>query len=108
LACPAPKITKETCSINWNRSAKSVHNLIRGLSPFPGAFFELRKKKYKIFKSALISRSDLKPGEIEETKKQIFVGTEAGSIELLEIQPEGRKRMKADEFLRGYSLIRPR
>ncbi|MCF8241473.1 MAG: methionyl-tRNA formyltransferase [Melioribacteraceae bacterium] len=104
LATPAPKITKEICKIDWNNPAANIHNLIRGLSPHPGAFFESNNKIYKVFKSAVVNDKDLKPGEILETKKEIFIGCGERALQILVIQPEGRKRMTADEFLRGYSL----
>lgn len=105
LATPAPKITKETCLIDWNKPAEEIHNLVRGLSPIPGAYFVHNEKTYKVYKSAISEEfPELKPGEIKETKKEIFVGTSKQRLQLLEIQPEGRKRMEADAFLRGYSF----
>lgn len=104
LACPAPKINKDICKIDWNRSAKEINNLIRGLSPYPAAFFVLNEKSYKVYKSKIVEDKNLKPGEVESTKKELFIGTSNGTIELLELQPEGRKRMTVDAFLRGYSL----
>lgn len=104
LATPAPKITKETALINWSMSANEIHNLIRGLSPYPGAFFHHNQKQIKVYKSS-ITQNNLSPGEIYQTKSEIIVGCGNGSIKLLEVQPEGRKRMSADEFLRGYSLV---
>ncbi len=104
LASPAPKITKETCIIDWNKNAGRIHNLIRGLSPFPGAFFTLDGKSYKIFKSNVVPEPKLKPGEIQQTKKQLFIGCSDKTLEILELQPEGRKRMTTEDFLRGYSL----
>jgi len=56
-----------------------------------------------VYKTSLADMM-LSPGEFATTKKQIFVGTGEGTLEILEIQPEGKKRMKADEFLRGYKL----
>ena len=105
IATPAPKITKEICQINWTKSANEIHNLVKGLSPFPGAFFYLKNKSYKVFSTKVVSISELKIGEIQQTKNEIIVGTSQNSIQILEIQPEGRKRMKTDEFLRGYSLL---
>lgn len=105
LASPAPKITKETCKIDWNDSAPKINNLIRGVSPFPGAYFELGDKTYKIYKSKSVDEPELKTGEIEQTKKELYIGCGVGTLQILEIQPEGRKRMTADEFLRGYSLL---
>lgn len=104
LASPAPKITKELCEINWESSAEKIHNLIRGLSPFPGAFFKKDEKIYKIYKSKINYDLNLNAGEIEQTKKEIFTGCGTNTLQILEIQPEGRKRMTAEEFLRGYSL----
>ena len=109
LASPAPKITKEICRIDWNKSAEEIHNLVRGLSPHPAAFFVMNDKTYKVYKTRLTNDnleniSFLNPGEFLETKKQIYFGTSNGILEILEIQPEGRKRMTAEEFLRGYSL----
>ena len=105
IATPAPKITKEICQINWTKSANEIHNLVKGLSPFPGAFFYHANKSYKVFSTKVVSISELKIGEIQQTKNEIIVGTSQNSIQILEIQPEGRKRMKTDEFLRGYSLL---
>lgn len=105
LASPAPKITKEICKINWDEDAEKIHNLIRGLSPFPGAFFELGEKTYKIYKSKSIKEPELDAGEIKQTKKELYIGCTHGTLQILEIQPEGRKRMTTDEFLRGYSLV---
>jgi len=124
LASPAPKITKEICEINWNKNAFEIHNLVRGLSPHPGAFFNLNGKLFKIFKTKLIEsdkwsvvsgqldiksnatdNSQLSTDKIYQTKKEIYVQTAKGLIQILELQPEGRKRMTAEEFLRGYSLI---
>lgn len=104
LASPAPKITKEICKIDWNQPAEKIHNLIRGLSPYPCAFFEYNGKSYKVYKAHL-DKSQNKPayeiGKISQTKSEIFVQTSEGRIQLIEIQPEGRKRMSAEEFLRG-------
>ncbi len=104
LASPAPKITKETCKINWDFEAEKIHNLVRGLSPFHGAFFNHNDKLYKVYKTELTDKKKLEPGEIYSTAKEIFVGCKDYDLQILEIQPEGRKRMNADEFLRGHQL----
>ncbi|MCB9260444.1 MAG: methionyl-tRNA formyltransferase [Ignavibacteriales bacterium] len=105
LATPAPKITKEICEINWQKSAFEIHNLIRGLSPFPGAFFKFNDKTYKVFSSKISNKTNLSPFQIEQTKNEIYIGTETNALKILELQPEGRKRMKTEDFLRGYSLV---
>lgn len=105
LASLAPKITKEICKIDWSKDAISIQNLIRGLSPFPGAFFEKDGKIYKIYRSKVESELKLNELEINETKKDLYIGCGEGTLQVLEIQPEGRKRMTTEEFLRGYSLL---
>ncbi len=104
LASPAPKITKEIAKIDWNKSAHVIHNLIRGLSPVPGAFFEFEGKLIKIYKTELIEREDLKPLEFDQTKKELIVGCGENALRILELQQEGKKRMGVEEFLRGFSF----
>jgi methionyl-tRNA formyltransferase len=102
-ASPAPKITKEIQQISWDNSAVEIHNLIRGLSPYPGAFFHHNNKLIKVFSSKL-SGEKLNPGKIKQTKTELFFGCGKGSLEILELQQEGKKRMKTEEFLRGYNF----
>lgn len=104
LATPAPKITKETCVINWNKTALEVHNLVRGLSPMPSAFFMHGDKQIKVYKTKINTERKLNPGEIYETKSEIIIGCGKDSLELLELQLEGRKRLNAEDFLRGNKL----
>ncbi|HSD63430.1 MAG TPA: methionyl-tRNA formyltransferase [Ignavibacteriaceae bacterium] len=103
LASPAPKITKEIQQINWNKSADEIHNLIRGLSPYPGAFFYNNGKLIKIY-SSKPSNLKLKPGEIKQTKTELFIGCGQSSLRIFELQQEGKKRMTTEEFLRGYRV----
>lgn len=104
FSSPAPKITKELCEINWENPAEKIHNLIRGLSPFPGAFLKKDEKIFKVYKSKINYELKLTAGKIEQTKKEIFFGCGKNTLQILEIQPEGRKRMTTEEFLRGYTL----
>ncbi len=104
LATPAPKITKEVAKIDWNKSAYQIHNLIRGLSPIPGAFFEFEGKLIKIYITELVERQDLTPLEFDQTKKELIVGCGENALRILELQQEGKKRMKVEEFLRGFSF----
>ena len=104
LASPAPKITKEICQINWNKPAGEIHNLIRGLSPHPAAFFVHNGKVLKVYKTEIIIRNDLKPFQIEQTKKELIIGCGKNALRILELQQEGRKRMNTEEFLRGFSF----
>jgi len=104
LATPAPKITKETAIINWNKDANQIHNLIRGLSPTPGAFFEFEGKLIKIYKTELADRYDLAPMEFYQTKNELIVGCGKNALRILELQQQGKKRMAVEEFLRGFSF----
>ncbi len=104
LATPAPKITKEMMQIDWNKSAEEIHNLVRAFSPYPGAIFIHNDKLVKIFRTNIDTNKKLVPGKFSEIKDQLFVGCGNGVIEILEIQFEGRKKMTAAEFLRGYSF----
>ncbi len=105
LASPAPKITKEICRIDWNKSAEEIHNLARGLSPHPAAFFVHKGKVLKVYKTEIVNRDDVKPFQIKQTKKELIIGCGKNALLILELQQEGRKRMSAEEFLRGFSFI---
>lgn len=100
----APKITKETTQIDWNKSAEGIHNLIRGLSPYPGANFIHNGKLLKIYKSKVVNGKKLSPGAILQSDNELLIGCGSGSLSILEIQMEGKKRLGIDEFLRGYNL----
>ncbi len=103
----APKIFKETGQINWNNAAEEIHNLIRGLSPYPAAWTTLDGKTCKIFKSKPHpdSLSGKSPGEYSTDGKNFLkFQTGSGSLEILELQLEGKKRLRIDDFLRGYSF----
>jgi len=104
LATPAPKITKDICKIDWNKSAIEIHNLIRGLSPYPAAFFSFNYKVIKIYQSEVVNRNDLKPFDIEQNKNELIIGCGKNAIRILHLQQEGKKRMGIEEFLRGFSF----
>lgn len=104
LATPAPKITKEIMQIDWNNSAENIHNLVRAFSPYPGAYFTYQGKIVKIFKTKLKDGFNLAPGEIYQSKNELFIGCKDRAIEVIEIQFEGRKKMTVAEFLRGFSF----
>lgn len=102
----APKIFKEDCKINWNRPTEEIFNLIRGLSPYPTAFTELDGLTLKIFTvEKELSAHNEEPGKVlSDGKKFLKFATKDGFITILELQLQGKKRMKVDEFLRGYRL----
>ena len=105
----APKLTKELGNINWNNSADDIHNLIRGLSPVPCAFSHFNNGYVKILKSALSnvhSEDQTGPGRVISVPKNgpVHVQTGKGVIEIIEIQPQGKKAQSAGEFIRGYRV----
>lgn len=102
----APKIFRETCEINWSQSADEIHNFIRGLSPYPGAWTNFRGATMKVFQSRRVNeRSKNGPGQFSKHDgKTIRVTCGDGTIELTEIQLPGKKRMKTEDFLRGYEF----
>jgi len=104
LASPAPKITKEIAEINWNLSAIRIHNLVRGLSPYPAAYFYHNGKIIKVFKTKISNEGELASGSIRETNGRLIIGCDKSSLEILELQLEGKKRLKTEEFLRGFKF----
>ncbi len=100
----APKIFTETCKIDWSRTVNEVHNLIRGLSPFPSAFTYLDNKMLKIYRSEKeYVQPSIAPGEFETDKKTYLkLACNDGYISVKELQLEGKKRMNIEDFLRGY------
>lgn len=105
LATPAPKITKEISLIDWNQPAFKVHNLVRGLSPIPAAHFIHNEKNIKVYRSEVVERNDLEPGEFAQSKTELHVGCGENALRILELQQEGKKRMGVEEFLRGFSFV---
>ena len=109
---PAPKIFKEDCRIDWNKTSWEVYNHIRGLSPYPAAwsaFVDAQGTEYqfKVFKTSHPEKFQSSPvasGTIEYTKHTIKIACADGFIEILSLQLAGKKRMSSDEFLRGFNL----
>ena len=100
----APKIFTETCRINWNLDGKQISQLIRGLSPYPGAFTNFHEKILKVFAAQFIidqNKTEI-PGTIKIVKDvNLMIACKNGWIELLEVQLEGKKRMRIGDFVRG-------
>lgn len=111
---PAPKIFRDTCHIDFGKSAAEVRNLIRGLSPYPAAWCELRDatapdaaalSTLKVFESLKADGVSLQAGEVSVAGGKLLVGCGDGAaLELTEVQPSGKRRMTAGEFLRGARL----
>lgn len=102
----APKIFKEHCLIQFNQTAENVYNLIRGMSPYPAAYFQLNGKNMKVFKAEIKqSNQILEPGSIEtDGKSYLQIKCADDFISLLEVQPESKKRMSIEDFLRGNKV----
>ena len=106
LATYTGKIDKHFGLIDWNKSAKEIEQLIRGLNPWPSAFTYLDGKLLKIWKAKVSQESgDFEAGSIAFVNKNSF-GIKCGDkiLEILELQIEGKKRMDTDAFLRGYKV----
>jgi len=111
-ASPAPKIFKQDCEIDWNRPVHEVHNQIRALSPYPGAFTSLGEKNFKIWRSIVLNPEGelgkpgtvIEPGTETELAPRLVVAGRSGSLELLSVQLEGKKAMDAGDFLRGSAV----
>ncbi len=112
-ATPAPKIFKDTCRIDWKKSATEIHNLVRGLSPYPAAWSELQAEEngepmqVKIFQTEIcgICPETSLPGEIFTEGNEMKVACGDGRLlRISELQPAGKKRMTADAFMRGARL----
>lgn len=102
----APKIFTETCRINWQQPADNIHNLIRGLSPYPGAFTILNEKTLKIYKSSKeFTKHSFEAGTVHsDGKNYLKFACLDGFIAVNELQLEGKKRMLTADFLRGHRL----
>lgn len=102
----APRIFRKDCQINWNEPALKVHNLIRGLSPYPGAFSSMHTTngtiEVKIIRSVISSfEAILLPGESVIRDNRLYIACAGGFIEILQLQPAGKRAMETADFLRG-------
>jgi methionyl-tRNA formyltransferase len=105
----APKIFKETCEIKWDQPSKKIVDFIRGLSPYPAAWTVLNGKIFKIY-LAQLSTDDSRQLTVDrgslrtDNKTHLDIKTSDGWVAVLELQPEGKKRMTIEEFFRGNKL----
>ena len=103
----AAKIDKSEARIDWSKQASEVHNQIRGLSPFPGAWFELetsgKSERVKVLKCEIAGATNASPGTILNDITTIACGNSSG-IRLVEVQRAGKRAVPADEFARGARL----
>ena len=108
---PAPKITKEFCSIDWSQDCQTVYNHIRGLSPYPAAHTQLVSTEgeaieMKVFSAQIESRETGLPvgSVVTDNKKYLKIALRDGFISLTNVQQAGKKAMPIDDFLRGTQL----
>lgn len=104
---PAPKLSRETTEIDWNQSVTVIRNFVRGLSPYPAAWTTINGKFFKVYAVSVANESPFaaEAGEAyTDNKKQILVRAADGWLSLDALQAEGKRRMTAEEFLRGNKL----
>lgn len=104
-ATVAPKLTTDDARIDPSWHAVDVDRLVRGTSPAPGAWAELDGQRFKVLLSGVWAQPvDLEPGELRADKKHLLMGTGGGAVELLRVQPFGRKVMAGADWARGADL----
>lgn len=104
LATHAPKLTQEDARLDWSLPAPHIHNRVRAFRPRPGAWTMLGSRRIKIWQLAIADGGSKKTtsGIIRVSGDKLLVGTGTTEVELIEVQPEGKKRISAAEFVRGY------
>ncbi len=102
----APMLTKELGNIDWNKTSAQIDSLVRGVNPWPGAFTEINGKKFKVHKVKSVDWRGV-PGSVikADPKEGLIIATGDGALELVEIQPENKKRMFAKDYLRGNKIV---
>ncbi|MEV4196281.1 methionyl-tRNA formyltransferase [Streptomyces toxytricini] len=101
----APKITVEDARIDWSAPALRADRVVRGCTPAPGAWTLFRGERLKVVSLGLLpDRTDLAPGELAAAKNNVYVGTGSHAAELLWVQPQGKKPMRAADWARGVRI----
>jgi methionyl-tRNA formyltransferase len=113
-ATPAPKIFTEDCETPWQRPAADVHNHIRGLSPYPGAWTLHDGTRLKLYRSRVAGASvleeapldadDAAPGTVLRADDPLVVACGEGAVELVDLQQPGKRRLPVTDFLNGYDV----
>lgn len=102
----APLLSKEQGLIHWSKEdAQTIHNKVRGLFPWPSAHTSIQQKRVKILKTKISALPGKSPGELWKNGDQLFVGCKSGALEILELQPEGKRAMLPKEFLNGMQGV---
>ncbi|WP_405809566.1 methionyl-tRNA formyltransferase [Streptomyces sp. NBC_00210] len=101
----APKISVEHAHVDWHAPALRVDRVVRGCTPAPGAWTVFRAERLKLISVQLLpDRTDLAPGELSVGKNNVYVGTGSHAVELLWVQPQGKKPMRAADWARGVRI----
>jgi len=101
----APMLDKTMCPIDWNKTARQVHNHVRGMNPWPVATTEIQGKRFKVYETAVLEDVQAPAGTILAlTKTGLQIACAQGAVELRIIQAEGGKRMAAPDYFRGHPL----
>ncbi|MFE5398832.1 methionyl-tRNA formyltransferase [Streptomyces sp. NPDC056568] len=101
----APKITVEDARVDWAAPALRVDRVVRGCTPAPGAWTTFRGERLKLVQAAPVAdRTDLAPGQLAAGKNNVYVGTGSYAVELLWVQPQGKKPMRAADWARGVRI----
>ena len=105
---PAPKIFKPDCKIDWSKDVQTVHNFVRGLSPYPTAWTILEKegeqKSFKIFQSEKTELNSIGKQALYSDKDGIYIPCNDYYLKITELQPEGKRRMNFKEFIAGHDI----
>ena len=102
----APILKKEDGRADWTLPATDLLNRVRGFAPWPGVYTKFREGTVSIWRAAIADSPAAAPGSLTVTGRRVFVACGSGSLELLELQPEGKKRMSVADFLNG-ARVRP-
>lgn len=101
----APILKKEDGFIDWSRTARVTYNRLRGFTPWPGAYTTFRGQQLSIVRAKPVEEPTVAPGTLRVQKRRLLAGCgENAALELLEVQPAGKKRMSAEAFLNGYKI----
>jgi methionyl-tRNA formyltransferase len=104
----APKLHKADCQINWDWPAQKIHNFVRGLNPFPGAFTFWNNQRVRIHRTQLIiekeNSASAENGLLSIQNDRLLISCSDGFLEITELQLEGKKRMPSSDFLRGQQI----
>lgn len=98
-----PMLEKKDGQIFWDKSAQQVHDLIRGVNPWPGAYTKYKNTTIKIWASEIVDKQG-ECGEVLAAKDELIISCKQGAIKVLEMQIPGKKRMAAADVLRGFHI----